>query len=91
MTTTLVRKSFVSKVHGKKPELKKVLSNMMCHSENTARASYLLEEKKKNVSKTFQEVQQTMRNDSKSDVDSFLKDLFEEELMGDGKITLMTV
>ena len=91
MTTTLVRKSFVSKVHGEKPELKKDLSNMMCHSENTARASYFLEEKKKNVSKTFQEVQQTMLNDSKSDVDSFLKDLFEEELMGDEKITLMTV
>ena len=32
-----------------------------------------------------------MRNDSKSDVDSFLKDLFEEELMGDEKITLITV
>ena len=27
---------------------------MMCHSENTARGSYLLEEKKKNAHKTFE-------------------------------------
>ena len=58
MTMTLVRKSFNSEGHSKKKnsniQLIKDLSNMMCHSENTARGSYLLEEKKKNVHKTFE-------------------------------------
>ena len=56
MTMTLVRKSFNSEGHSKKNNTKliKDLSNMMCHSENTAHGSYLLEEKKKNVHKTFE-------------------------------------
>ena len=36
LTTTLVRKSFVSKIHSEKPALKKDLSNMMCHIERIA-------------------------------------------------------
>ena len=42
LTATLVRKSFVSKVHGEMPESKKDLANMMCHSEATASRSYFL-------------------------------------------------
>ena len=57
ITATLVRKSFVSKVHTEIPELKKDLANVMCHSEETASRSYFLQEKAKNVSKTFTKVQ----------------------------------
>ena len=53
INATLVRKSFVSKVHTEIPEYKKDLANMMCHSEETASRSYFLQEKAKNVLKTF--------------------------------------
>ena len=48
--------------------LKKDLSNMLCHSEKTAERSYFLEEKTKNVAKTFTEMKETMRRKRKADV-----------------------
>ena len=47
ITATLVRKSFVSKVHTETPEIKKDLTNLMCHSEETASRSYFCKKKQK--------------------------------------------
>ena len=46
ISATLVRKSVVSKVRIEKPELGKDLTDLMCHSEDTAKRSYFSQEKK---------------------------------------------
>ena len=48
ISATLVRKSVVSKVRTQKRELGKDLTDLMCHSEDTAKRSYFFQEKKKN-------------------------------------------
>ena len=92
ITTTLVRKSFVSNVHADHPDLKRDLSNMMNHSEETARNTYFLEEKTKNVAKTFSKMQRNMRNQAISVCpDEELKKIFAVELESPEMITLDTV
>ena len=80
LTATLVRKSFVSKVHGEMPELKKDLANMMCHSEATASRSYFLEEKAKNVLRTFGKMQESMRSSNSSCNSITVKSVREKEV-----------
>ena len=91
LTATLVRKSFVSKVHSTHPEMKKDLSNMMNHSEDTAKRSYFLEEKSKNVAKTYTAMQRNMRKQDQEPPESKLTALFRNELDSSEKITLQSV
>lgn len=90
ITATLVRKSFVSKEHTETPELKKDLANMMCRSEETAsRLYFFLQEKAKNVSKTFTKVQDTLRSEKNLELD--LREVFKDDTSSNKSITLDTV
>ena len=99
MNATLVRKSFVSgsrqdHVSASAPGLKSRLSSMMCHSENTADRDYFLQDKLKNVSKTFHEINSIMRDRSHEDNDShqtILKKVFHFEINSNEVINLNTV
>ena len=88
VTATLVRKSFVSKVHTEIPELKKDLANMMCHSKETASRLYFLQEKVKNVSKTFNKVQDTLHSEKNSELE--LREVFKDDTSSSKSITLDT-
>lgn len=81
LTAMLVRKSFVSKVHSDGREMKRDLSNMMCHSEKTA-FSYFLQEKSKNVAQTYSEMHSRMQLKSKSPewIDECIFNLYQKEL-----------
>jgi len=59
---TKVRKFAVTKVYGEKPEMKKDLAMMMCHSENTASKSYFLQNKTKQASQTSSDLRELMRS-----------------------------
>ena len=92
ITATLVRKSFVSTAHNDLPELKKKLSNMMCHSETTAANTYFLEEKAKNIPETFMKMQRAMRLEKNcGNVDAEVQTIFKDEVNGQNKITLSMV
>ena len=88
VTATLVRKSFVSKVHTEIPELKKDLANTMCHSKETASRSYFLQKKAKNVSKTFNKVQDTLHSEKNSELE--LREVFKDDTSSSKSITLDT-
>ena len=47
ISATLVRKLVASKVRTQKPELGINLTDLMCHSEDTAKRSYFFQEKNK--------------------------------------------
>ena len=89
ITATLVRKSFVSKVHTETPEIKKDLANLMCHSEETASRSYFLQEKTKNVSKTYMKVQDTLCSEKNLELD--LREVLKDDTSSSKLITLDTV
>ncbi|XP_057311268.1 uncharacterized protein LOC130649081 [Hydractinia symbiolongicarpus] len=95
ITATLVRKSFVSTVHSSVPGLKRDLSNMMCHSEDTAAKSYFLQEKTKNVAQTFKRMHSAMRSSSSSmsseEIERKITEIFKDVLSSDATITLSSV
>lgn len=95
LTATLVRKSFVSTVHSSVPGLKRDLSNMMCHSEDTAAKSYFLQEKTKNVAQTFKRMHSAMRSSSSSmsseEIERKITEIFKDVLSSDATITLSSV
>lgn len=87
LTSTLVRKAFVSKVHSEKQEHKKDLANMMNHGPETAARSYFLESKSRNVAHTFKIMQQTMR----STPEDLLKVTFQDKLASNVSIVMEDV
>jgi len=88
LTTTLVRKSFVSKVHGEAPGMKRDLANMMCHGEGTATREYFLQEKMKNAAKTYDQMDSLMM---KGSANPDLEDIFSAELQDPKAVTLYQV
>lgn len=64
---TKVRKFAVTKVHKEKPEMKKDLAQMMCHSEKIADKVYYFQEKNKNAYKT-KENKMTIVRDRKANL-----------------------
>ena len=71
ISTTLVRKSVVSKVRSQKLELGKDLAGLMCHSEDTAKRSYFFLVKNKKAGSTSATLRSVLLEDGKatSDVD----------------------
>ena len=84
------RKTFVSKVHSEKPELKQDLANMLCHSEETAAREYFLQEKIKNVANTYEEMVNLMSEGGKYIVID-LEYVYSDELRALKCITLSIV
>ena len=62
---------------------------MMCHSEETTSRSYLLQEKAKNVSKTFTKLQDTLRSEKNLELD--LREVFKDDTSSSKSITVDTV
>ena len=90
ITATLVRKTFVSKVHSEKPGLKRDLANMLCHSEETAAREYFLQEKMKNVANTYEEMVNLMSEGGK-DIVTDLEYVYSDELRAQKFLTLSIV
>jgi len=95
---TMVRKYAVTKVHNQKPEMKKNLALLMCHSDQTAVKSYYLQEKTKNACKTSTNLRDLLRTDEPSDdlpksqaeIDENIFQVFKGEIEK-GKITMSIV
>ena len=62
---------------------------MMCHSKETASSSYFLQEKAKNVSKTFTEIQDTLGSEKKKS-ELELREVFKGKTLPSKSITLDT-
>ena len=67
ISATMIRKTAVTKTHEVRLEIKKDLTNLMCHSEVTARKTYFLQEKAKNVSETSRVLHNLLKSDAKYD------------------------
>ena len=63
---TKVRKFAVTKVYEEKPQMKKNLALLMCHSEKTANKSYYLQEKTKTACETSSNLRELMRVNTSS-------------------------
>jgi len=89
---TLVRKSAVTKVHNLKPELKKDLALLMCHSEQTAKKSYYLQEKTKNACRTSTTLRTLLRTSEvpTENCNDKIRQIF-HDCIEKGKITLTIV
>jgi len=87
---TKVRKFAVTKVYGEKPEMKKDLAMMMCHSENTASKSYFLQNKTKQASKTSSDLRELMRSREEPNEIEELSNIF-KDCIDAKKITLTIV
>ena len=86
ITTTWVGKSLVSKVHKEKHQLKQDLANMLCHTVN----EYFLQQKMKNVAKTYQAMKEIMQNNDHKEIEN-LENIFSKELNSKRTITLHVV
>ena len=64
-----MRKSVVSKVRTQKRELGKDLTDLICHSEDTAKRSYFFQEKKKNRGSMSATFRSDLREDGKATSD----------------------
>ena len=93
ISATIVRKSAVTKVHNARPEMKKDLANLMCHSESTAKRTYYLQNKSKMASQTSSSLCEVLREDEQHEGDtmnSIITNCLEKEIR-DKKITLTMV
>lgn len=82
---TLVRKSFVTKLHELCPHQTKALANLICHSESTARKTYFLKEKAKTAGSASANLRSILRQDmpgeeKDGDIDNIIKVQFSEEI-----------
>ena len=93
VNATLIRKSCVTKTHNLNPDMEKDLANLMCHSTNTAKKSYFLEEKSKNAAKTSLRLQSILRQpdiNCEESCETVIYQNFREEIENE-KITLTLV
>lgn len=91
VSAALVRKSAVSKVHEHHKDKCKDLANLMCHSEETAKRVYYLQEKSKRAVETSSTLRSVLREPDSSENlrDSILKHFGED--IEKRKITLAIV
>ena len=91
VNANLVRKSAVSKVHQTRQDMRKDLANLMCHSEETAKRIYFLQEKNKKSGETSAALRSILRQpDPEEDLHEMILKHFAEEI-NSGKITLTIV
>ena len=87
----LVRKSAVSKVHSGHEGLKTDLANLMCHSEETAKRIYYLQEKTKKAGETSSSLRSILRKPDEDDsLEKAIHMHFEEDIEK-GKIRMTVV
>lgn len=65
MNASLMRKSFVTKVHQERPDMKVNLATQMCHSVQTAENVYFLTDKKEKAALTSNFMREIIRNSDK--------------------------
>uniref|UniRef100_A0A7M5V265 Uncharacterized protein n=2 Tax=Clytia hemisphaerica TaxID=252671 RepID=A0A7M5V265_9CNID len=85
-STTKVRKFAVTKTYEERPDLKKDVAMLMCHSEKTAAKSYYLQEKNKNASKTSKMLHALMRSKPSSSENNAKEDVEKVPEEKDGKM-----
>ena len=93
MNATMVRKSCVTKANEAKPNMAQDLANLMCHSKETAKRSYYLQEKSKNTARTSRQLHQLLRKNNTQTKEKILEEIqkyFSEEI-SKGKVILTII
>jgi len=87
ITCTVVRKTAVSAVHQKRPEIKSHLADLMCHRVGTADKCYRLVEREFTSASAARELSGVLRESTSTLVDSSEKTCLDEEVES-GQISL---